>query len=154
MRLTFESVNGILYQVILIERRIRGFVVVQEQLIKSVLFVEDEQELLSTVSALLSDQGYRVATATTAEEALRIMKDSVPDLLLVDIKLPGIDGFDFFLEVKKDERFKGIPVVFLTAFNNLDAAMYAKEHGAAEYITKPFDFEYLITVVKGLVPPL
>lgn len=119
---------------------------------KSILFIEDEQELLNTVAGVLLDQGYQVIKTLTAEDALVRMQESTPDLLLVDIKLPGIDGFDFFHEVRKDERYKKIPVVFLTAFNNLQAQSYAKKHGA-EYITKPFDFEYLVTVVKQLIPP-
>jgi DNA-binding response OmpR family regulator len=120
---------------------------------KTILFLEDEQELLSTLGALLRDQGYTVVDMITAEEALRKLAGISPDLFLVDIKLPGIDGFYFFDEVRKIEKFKDTPCVFLTAFNNLQAAMYAKQHGAAEYITKPFDFEYLITCIKGLLPP-
>ena len=77
----------------------------------------------------------------------------VPELILADIKLPGIDGFDFYREVQKKESCKGVPFVFLTAYNNMSAAMGAKKQGVAEYITKPFDFEYLVARIKDLVPP-
>jgi len=120
---------------------------------KTILFLEDEKELLSTVGNLLRDQGYNVESMVSAEEALKFVEKTVPDLMLVDIKLPGIDGFLFFDEVRKKEKLKDTPFVFLTAFNNLQAAMYAKDHGAAEYITKPFDFEYLITRVNDLLNP-
>ena len=120
---------------------------------KTILLLEDEEELLSTVEALLRDQGYCVETSITAEKALESIEQSLPDLILADIKLPGIDGFDFFKEIQKFEQFQKIPFVFLTAFNNLQAAQEAKRRGAAEYITKPFDFEYLIIRIRELVPP-
>ena len=121
---------------------------------KTILFIEDEGELLSTVSLLLRDQGYRVIDTTNAEDALRSIKKSTPDLILADIKLPGIDGFDFFNQVRKIQECNDIPFVFLTAFNNVNAMVEAKKSGAAEYITKPFDFEYLVARILDLVPPI
>jgi DNA-binding response OmpR family regulator len=120
---------------------------------KTILFLEDEQELLSTVALLLRDNGYRVIDVSKAEDALKIIGKATPDLIIADIKLPGIDGFDFYKEVQKNENCKGVPFVFLTAYNNMKAAMGAKKQGAAEYITKPFDFEYLVARIKNLVPP-
>jgi CheY-like chemotaxis protein len=120
---------------------------------KTILIVEDEKELLETMSHLLRDQGYRVVVSASAEEALKRVRESIPDLVLIDIKLPGIDGFDLFNAFKKNPQFGSTPVIFLTAFNSLQAAITAKQQGAAEYITKPFDLEYLIATVKGLVPP-
>jgi DNA-binding response OmpR family regulator len=120
---------------------------------KKILFIEDEQELLTTISNLLHDQGYHVINAVNAEDALQETRHTVPDLILVDIKLPGMDGFDFFHEIRKSEQFKNVPIVFLTAFNDMNAMIYAKKSGAADYITKPFDFEYLIARIKDLAPP-
>jgi DNA-binding response OmpR family regulator len=119
---------------------------------KTILFLEDETELLSTVGQALTDMGYTVVGITSAEEALEYLQRSAPDLILADIKLPGIDGFDFFTKVRTIERCEKIPFVFLTAFNNLDAAIRAKRQGAADYITKPFDFEDLIYRITHLVP--
>lgn len=120
---------------------------------KTILFLEDERELLSTVSLLLRDNGYHVVDVSRAEDALVALDKARPDMILADIKLPGIDGFDFFKEVQKRENCKGVPFVFLTAYNNMKAAVGAKTQGAAEYITKPFDFEYLVARIKDLVPP-
>ncbi|MBI1808053.1 MAG: response regulator [Ignavibacteria bacterium] len=120
---------------------------------KTILFLEDEEELLLTVGTLLDDQGYEVTGIVSAEEALRVIKDSTPDLILADIKLPGLDGLDFYKEIRNLEQCRTTPFVFLTAFNNLQAAREAKRQGAAEYITKPFDFEYLVSRVRALVPP-
>jgi len=120
---------------------------------KTILFIEDEEELLNTLGNLLREVGYDVIAVLGAEDALMKMEETTPDLIVADIKLPGIDGFAFFRQVKQDERFSAIPFVFLTAYNDLKAATYAKQHGAAEYITKPFDFEYLIARIKILLPP-
>ena len=119
---------------------------------KTILFIEDEDELLTTVGALLRDQGYQVLQTVRAEEALLMLKESKPDLILADIKLPGIDGFDLFRAVQGDEKLRKIPFMFLTAYNDMKAQVYAKQHGAAEYITKPFDFEYLIARIRDLCP--
>lgn len=120
---------------------------------KTILFIEDEVELLNTLGNLLRDIGYKVIAVLGAEDALSKMEESLPDLIVADIKLPGIDGFAFFKQVQQDNRFSKIPFVFLTAYNDLKAARFAKQHGAAEYITKPFDFEYLIARIKDLLPP-
>lgn len=120
---------------------------------KTILFLEDEAELLDTLAMLLREQGYGVIAVRGAEEAIEQLKTATPDLILADIKLPGIDGFDFFQQIQQRGVLRNVPFVFLTAFNNLTAAMDAKKKGAAEYITKPFDFEYLVTRVRELVPP-
>jgi DNA-binding response OmpR family regulator len=119
---------------------------------KSILFVEDERELLDTFGTLLRDQGYAVMIAESAEVAMQLISRSTPDLIIADIKLPGIDGFDLYRTIRTMDELKGVPFVFLTAFNDLRAAAYARTLGAAEYITKPFDFEYLIARIKMLVP--
>ena len=120
---------------------------------KTILFIEDEEELLNTLGKVLRDLGYDVIAVLDAEDALMKIEETTPDLIVADIKLPGIDGFDFFKRMRADNRFNAIPFVFLTAYNDLRAAQYAKQQGAAEYITKPFDFEYLIARVKDLLPP-
>jgi len=119
---------------------------------KSILFLEDEDELLQTLSALLRDQGYDVIETKSAEDALLKLDATGFDLIIADIKLPGIDGFDFFEAVHKTEKYRNIPFVYLTAYNNIHAAMRAKADGAADYITKPFDLEYLLFRIRELLP--
>jgi DNA-binding response OmpR family regulator len=119
---------------------------------KTILFLEDEEELLNTVGQALTDGGYAVVGITTAEEALQYLRRSVPDLILADIKLPGIDGFDFYVSVRAIEPCAKTPFIFLTAFNNLAVAIQAKKEGVAEYITKPFEFEDLLYRIHQIVP--
>lgn len=119
---------------------------------KTILFLEDEVEFLTTLSQLFRDQGYDVIEVTSAEDAVKKLSELVPDLILADIKLPGIDGFDFFSQIRKIEKYKNIPFIYVTAFNNLKAAMEAKSDGAVDYITKPFDLGYLITRVQEILP--
>ncbi len=120
---------------------------------KTILFIEDEKQYLTTLSELLRERGYSVIETNSAEEALVSIGKTAPDMILADIKLPGADGFDFFEQVRKNEACKEVPFIFLTAYNNMEASEYAKKHGAADYITKPFDFEYLITRIVQLTPP-
>ena len=120
---------------------------------KTILFLEDEPDLLTSVSRLLREAGYRVIERRTAEEGLTEISKRNPDLMLVDIKLPGIDGLEFFRTVKTMEQVKEKPFIFLTAFNSLKTAMETRRQGAAEYITKPFDFEYLLARIMDLAPP-
>ncbi len=120
---------------------------------KTILFLEDEKQYLATLSSLLREQGYAVVETSKADDALAEIVKHRPDMILADIKLPGADGFDFFEQVRKMENCREIPFVFLTAYNNLEAQLYAKKHGAADYITKPFDFEYLIARIHQLTPP-
>lgn len=120
---------------------------------KTILFLEDEEELLVAASSVLREQGYRVVGATSAETAIEFVRKTPPDLILADIKLPGIDGLDFYQAIRKIPQCTLTPFVFLTAFNNLAAARSAKKAGASEYITKPFEYEYLVSRIRELLPP-
>ena len=119
----------------------------------TILFIEDEEELRQSISQLLREQDFRVIAVPRAEDALQHLIDYHPDLIIADIKLPGIDGFEFFTQVKAKKEWQDIPVVFLTAFNNVQATAYAKQLGVKEYITKPFDFEYLVARIRTLLVP-
>jgi DNA-binding response OmpR family regulator len=116
-----------------------------------IFFIEDEPELLDSMAVYLREQGYQVDAFSNAEQALALLPKSVPDLILADIKLPGIDGFEFFQEIKKDATWAQIPVIFITAFNDLKAMRAAKSIGIADYLTKPFDLDDLITRIENFL---
>ena len=118
----------------------------------NILFLEDELEFQTTLTCLLRDLGYQVIEASSAEQALTLLNSNIPDLIIADIKLPGIDGFDFFEKVHTVNHLRSVPFIYLTAYNNLRAAQKAKEDGATDYITKPFELEYLLNRVQEILP--
>jgi len=101
----------------------------------------------------LSENGYQTIVLDNAEEALLMVQNTAPDLFLVDIKLTGMDGLTFFDEIQKIEKVKHTPFVFLTAYNSLHTAIEAIKRGATDYITKPFDLDYLMQRIREIVPP-
>lgn len=117
------------------------------------LLLDDEADLLILIGSLLREEGYNVVTAETAEDALQVLQSNSPDIILADVKLPGMDGMTFFAEVQKMENLKSVPFVFVTAYNDEEGIQLAKRLGASAYITKPFDFGHLLKTVHQLVSP-
>lgn len=120
---------------------------------KTIVLIEDEEEQSYTLSKYFNENGYQTIVLDNAEDALAMIQKTVPDLFLVDIKLSGMDGLTFFEEVKKLEQTKNIPFVFLTAYNSLHAAIDAKRRGATDYISKPYDLDYLMERIQEIIPP-
>jgi DNA-binding response OmpR family regulator len=119
---------------------------------KTILWLEDETDQSDIMELTFKENGYNVIVVNTAEEALLLIETTVPDLFLVDIKLYGIDGIEFFRRIKSNEQFTTIPFIFLTAYNSLEMAIKAKHQGATDYITKPFDVDYLVDRIKEILP--
>lgn len=111
---------------------------------KSVLVVEDEQEMLNLVSLVLEDEGYQVRTAMDGREGLRAVDKAMPDLILLDMKMPVMNGWEFAREYRKRNSPRA-PIVVLTA--TPDARKVAEEIGAVGWISKPFDLDTLTSVV-------
>jgi putative two-component system response regulator len=109
---------------------------------KSILIVDDNLVSLKQISALLS-KDYEVSLAKSGELALQICAQKTPDLILLDVEMPGMDGFETIARLKGDERLKQVPVIFLTG--NSDAVTEAKcrESGAADILIKPAEAEIL-----------
>ncbi|MCW2278687.1 response regulator [Heliophilum fasciatum] len=104
---------------------------------KTILVVDDTPDNLALMSALLKDE-YKVKVANSGEKALRIAGgEKMPDLILLDIMMPVMDGYEVCRRLKADERTKTIPVIFLTAKSNIDDEQKGLELGAVDYITKP-----------------
>ncbi len=116
---------------------------------KKILVVEDEPELVKALDVRLRSQGYEVITAFDGEEGLRKAREESPDLIILDLMLPKMDGFKVSRMLKFDERYAHIPVIMLTAKSEREDKALGKETGADEYITKPFEWEHLSKVVKS-----
>lgn len=113
-----------------------------------ILIVDDTPTNLDAISETLSDAGYDVAIATSGERALQTVRRRTPDLILLDVMMPGLDGFATCQLLKADPQNCDIPVIFMTAMANADSKIKGFEHGAVDYITKPFQELEVLSRVK------
>jgi DNA-binding NarL/FixJ family response regulator len=116
-----------------------------------VLLVDDEPGLREAVQAYLEDSGFTVQTAGNASEGWDLLQQSTPDVLISDIMMPQVDGYQFLQQVREDVRFKGLPVVFLTARGMTSDRIQGYQAGCDAYLPKPFDPEELVAIVTNLV---
>ena len=120
---------------------------------KTILMVDDEPANLALLGALLAPEGYNLVKAKNGEEALKYLSDNVPDLILLDIMMPGISGFSVLIEIRKDERTKTVPVILLTSLTDREDRIKGIDAGADDYISKPFDkaeFVFKVRTQMGL----
>jgi two-component system alkaline phosphatase synthesis response regulator PhoP len=116
---------------------------------KKILFVDDEVDLVKTVTFSLEAEGYTVLVSYNGEDALNQARRENPDLILLDIMLPKLDGYKVCRLLKFDERYKQIPILMLTAKTQEKDKIVGIETGADEYITKPFDMDELMEKIKA-----
>jgi DNA-binding response OmpR family regulator len=116
---------------------------------KKILVVDDEIDLVETLRFPLELEGYNVLVSHDGEDALNQARKEKPDLILLDLMLPKLDGYKVCRLLKFDERYKHIPILMLTAKTQEKDKILGKETGADEYITKPFEMDYLIEKVKA-----
>lgn len=114
-----------------------------------ILVVDDQPANLRVVSALLTRHGYEVLSASDGESALELAGTQVPDLMLLDMMMPGMDGFELISRIKQQPGLVQIPVVFLTAAQDRDMLLRAFDAGAVDYVTKPFMPEELLARVNA-----
>jgi DNA-binding response OmpR family regulator len=117
---------------------------------KRILVIDDEEDILDFVSRVLTDGGYKVFTAKNAEDGIEIMKKEEIDLLLLDIMLPEIDGWEVIKMMKADENMKKIPVAMLTARLDSHDKIIGLREGAVDYICKPFTADELLSRVNDM----
>ncbi|MFA4919165.1 MAG: sigma-54 dependent transcriptional regulator [Thermodesulfovibrionales bacterium] len=112
----------------------------------SVLIVDDEEGIRETLSGIFQDEGYNVITAGSGEEALKILKEQSPDLVLLDVWLSGIDGVETLQEIKKTNP--ELPVVIISGHGNIELAVKATRVGAYDFLEKPLSLERVLLVAK------
>jgi len=118
---------------------------------KTILIVDDEPDILRLTSLRLKKLGFNVITAVDGREAVRVAKSKKPDLILLDLALPLLNGDEVCKKIKKDEKVKHIPIILFTAHSDIMTAEKAKEFGADDYIIKPFDPEELRGKVEEIL---
>jgi two-component system alkaline phosphatase synthesis response regulator PhoP len=116
---------------------------------KKILVVDDEVDLVKTLRFSLETEGYTVLASYNGEDALNQARKQNPDLVLLDIMLPKLDGYKVCRLLKFDERYKHIPILMLSAKTQEKDKIIGMETGADEYITKPFDMDELIGKIKA-----
>ena len=118
---------------------------------KNVLIVDDSNTNNILLENILLGEGIRSSIAFNGKEAIKIAKSAKPDLILLDIMMPEIDGLTVFNELKKDIKTNNIPVVFITARNDDDLKQKAINAGALDLIQKPINVSYVIDLVKRIL---
>ena len=116
-----------------------------------ILVVEDDDDILQLLKYNLAKDGYRVTGVVSGEEALKAVKLSTPDLILLDLMLPGVDGLEVCRELKRDDRTGKIPIIMLTAKGEEADIVTGLELGADDYITKPFSPRVVLARVRTVL---
>lgn len=118
---------------------------------KRLLIVDDEPNLLRAVAACLRAENFEVSMARSGREALVHLAESVPDLIVSDIRMPGMDGYQLVRQLRSSPRTALVPIIFLTAKDETTDRIEGFRAGIDAYLTKPFEPEELIAVVNGIL---
>ncbi len=116
---------------------------------KKILLIDDEPDLISMIKVRLEANNYNVVTAQNGLEGLEKWKEESPDLIVLDVMMPGMDGYTFVQESKSREDLKSVPLIMLTAKDNLKDIFEIE--GVKDYITKPFDPEDLLAKIQAQI---
>jgi len=118
---------------------------------KRILVVDDEEDIVALVRIRLEAEGYEVLVASDGQQALDTARKEMPNLIILDLMLPKIDGYKVCRMLKFDERYKKIPIILFTARSQSSDKDLGMEVGADVYLTKPFDPKVLLDSIKRLL---
>jgi twitching motility two-component system response regulator PilH len=121
--------------------------------IQKILVVDDSKTELHHLSELLGKRGYQVRTAENGEEAMRRLAEDVPDLILMDVVMPGTNGFQLTRAITRDPRYAGVPVIMCTSKNQETDKVWGMRQGARDYIVKPVVADELFAKLKAFDAP-
>src|SRR3974390_2781383 len=119
---------------------------------KRILVVEDHEDNRQILRVLLGSAGYQMIEAHDGETALTTAASERPDLILMDIQLPGLDGYEATRRIKADPALRAIPIIVVTSYALSGAAVKAREAGCDAYVTKPFSPRALLAKIREYVP--
>jgi CheY-like chemotaxis protein len=119
---------------------------------QTVLVVDDQNDNVVLVSLWLQNLGYRVVTAVDGESAVEVARLAMPQLILMDIAMPVMDGLDATRRIRQTPLISDLPIIFLTAFDTKEFRQRAGDAGGDGYLTKPIDFERLSKLILTLLP--
>ncbi|WP_346854249.1 hybrid sensor histidine kinase/response regulator [uncultured Draconibacterium sp.] len=114
----------------------------------TVLIVDDNPNNLKIIALILRSFNYKIVIATNGEQAIEMVEKTLPDIILLDVMMPKIDGFETCRLIKAKDEYKDIPIIFITALNDTESLVKGFKAGGVDYITKPFNKDELISRVK------
>jgi DNA-binding response OmpR family regulator len=115
----------------------------------TLLIVEDDLDIADMLNAYFNVQGYRVLTVNWGEDCLRLCQNELPDIIILDIRLPDLDGFEVARRLKNNRKTQDVPIIFLTELRHREDRLRGLSLGAEDYITKPFDFQELRLKIRN-----
>ena len=117
--------------------------------IQKILVVDDSKTELHHLSDVLGKKGYSVRTAENGEEAMRRLAEEKPDLILMDVVMPGQNGFQLTRAITRDPRFADVPVIMCTSKNQETDKVWGMRQGASDYVVKPVDGDELVAKIRA-----
>jgi DNA-binding response OmpR family regulator len=118
---------------------------------EKILIVDDDETMVNLLATILEIEGFTAWKALDGQSALDLISRELPDLVLLDIMMPGIDGFEVLARLRSDPRTEELPVIMLTARSDDRDIFEGWKKGADEYVTKPFDPRKLMEVIRGVL---
>ena len=115
---------------------------------KKILIVDDEQDIVESLKFVLEVSGFVCYTAFNGEDGLKLATEIIPDLIILDVMMPKINGYKISRLLKYDAKYKDIPIIMVTARSQLEDKMIGEETGVNEYITKPFELDAIVKKVE------
>lgn len=115
---------------------------------KKILIVDDEQDIVESLKFVLEGSNYTCYCAYNGEDGLKLAREIMPDLIILDVMMPRINGYKISRLLKFDKKYKDIPILMVTARSQEEDKIIGEETGADEYITKPFDLDDVIKTVQ------
>ena len=116
-----------------------------------ILVVDDSTTNVVLLEAIFYERGYKIETAYNAKEAYAIIEKQTPDLILLDLLMPQINGFDLLKQLRKNKNTKNIPVIVVSAATDEENVIRIMKMGAVDFIKKPIDLEYLVDKVESVL---
>ena len=116
---------------------------------KKILIVDDEQDIVESLKFVLEANDFLCYCAYNGEDGLKLAKEIIPDLMILDVMMPKINGYKISRLLKFDKKYKDIPILMVTARSQEEDKLIGEETGADEYITKPFEIKELVEKVKN-----
>ncbi len=119
----------------------------------NVLIIDDEPDLVETLTIILKNHGFRVTSASNGVEGLEKARREIPDIIILDLMMPEMDGFEVCKQLKTDENTNQIPIIILTARSDTESRFKTFKYKADDYIVKPFYLPNLISKINKLLFP-